>query len=305
VLWYDLVFAFSFGAALLALVGLYLRRGSSEWERLINPAAHSPGEEAVVEKRRPAGGLFRRLEQEARKAGVSLTARDFLAVAVVAGCAGFAAGAVLGGVQMGLMLSAGALVAPYVLLARAKRQRAAVLSAQLEPVLQSMAASLRAGASLAQALERAAGSAPAPARDLVRQIERAVRLGAVPSEAIEEAARTVESREWQIWAVSTAVLSRAGGNLADVYDRLVETIRDRKAFRDQLRALTAQTRMSATVVSFVPVGTVALARLMNPGYFEPMLSTWTGRVVFGMCLGSIVLGWLVIQRMLGTVPEEG
>ncbi|MEW6048183.1 MAG: type II secretion system F family protein [Bacillota bacterium] len=306
--YYNVVFALVFGAVLMLLAGLSVRRPRRDLGQIVKPAASfSAGTqaEAVVEKRRRSGGFLSRLEQEARKAGVNLKARDFVAVAVVVGCAGFVLGSLLGGTSVGLALSLGALAAPYVLLGRAKRQRAQVLSNQLEPVLMSVSASLRGGASLAQAVGRAAEAAPAPVRDVVAQIDRAVRLGATPAEAIEDASKTVDSREWLIWAVSTAVLARAGGNLADVYDRLVETVRDRKAFRQQLRALTAQTRMSATVVSLFPVGAVALVRLVNPAYYGPMLATWTGRAVFFLSLGAIAVGWLIIQRMLGGVPEEG
>lgn len=306
--YYDLVFALVFGAVLMLLAGLSVRRPRRDLGQIVKPgAAFSAGAqaEAVVEKRRRSGGFLSRLEQEARKAGVNLKARDFVAVAVVVGCAGFVLGSLLGGTGVGLALSLGALAAPYVLLGRAKRQRAQVLSNQLEPVLTAISASLRGGASLAQAVGRAAEVAPAPVRDVVAQIDRAVRLGATPAEAIEDASKTVDSREWLIWAVSTSVLARAGGNLADVYDRLVETVRDRKAFRQQIRALTAHTRMSATVVSAIVVGAVVLARVANPVYYAAMLATWTGRVVFFAALGAIAVGWLIIQRMLGGVPEEG
>ncbi len=306
-MWNNLVFALVFGAVLMLFTALNMRRPRRDLGAVIRPALGGEGEEeqAVVEQRKSRMGLLSRLEQEAKKAGVKLTARDFIAVAVITGAGGFVAGVLVAGAQAGALLSLGGLAAPYVLLARAKRQRATVLTAQLEPVLMSIAASLRAGASLAQGIERAASSAPFPIGDVIKQVDRAVKLGATPAEAVEEAARTVDSREWQIWAASTSILTRAGGNLADVYDRLVETVRDRKGFRAQLRALTAQPRMSALLVSLLPVGTVILVRLTNPAYFQPMLATWSGRALLIVSVAAIAVGWLIIQKMLGSVPEEG
>lgn len=305
-MWYNVVFACTFGALLLLMVWAWTRAPRRDWESLVKPRpvfAEEQPVQAPVRKQR--GGLFGRLEQEAAKAGVRLTGRDFLAAAVLGGSLGFTVGLLAIGVQGGLLLSALGLAGPYLLLQRAKTQRARVLANQLEPALALLSTSLRAGASLSQAVEHAAQKSPQPIRDVLAQADRAVKLGAVPAEALEEIAGTVESVDWKLWGAATSIMSRVGGNLPLIYDRLSETLRDRRAFRDQMRALTAETRASALVVSLVPVGTVALCRMINPRYFEPMLSSWVGRVLFLACLGAIGFGWVVIQRMMGTVPGEG
>ena len=305
-MWYNVVFASVFGAVLLLMVWVWTRAPRRDWEAVVKPRrAFEEVEPVQAPVRKKRGSLFGRLEQEAAKAGVRLTARDFLAAAVLAGSLGFAGGLLAMGVQAGLVFSAAGLVAPYVLLQQAKARRARVLAGQLEPALGLLSASLRAGASLSQAIEHAAQKAPQPIRDVLAQADRAVKLGAVPAEALEGIAGTVESVDWKLWAAATSIMSRVGGNLPVIYDRLAETLRDRKAFRDQMRALTAQTRMSAMVVSVVPIGTVLFCRMINPHYFEPMFGSWSGRLLFMACIGAIGVGWFIVQRMLGTVPGEG
>lgn len=245
-----------------------------------------------------------RLEAEARKAGVSIAGRSLLFIALITGAAAFTlAYALVGSLALSLAASALGLFAPRAWLSFQKKKRSAAISAQMEGALALMASALRGGSSLAQAIEQAAQSVPDPLGLEFRRADRAIQIGLSPADALTVIREHAESPDVDLMVTATQILSKTGGNLAEIYDKLAETVRERKAFRQGVKAATAQARMSGMMVSLMPVGLTLLVRVINPHYFDPMLSTTGGKLVFLGAFGLIGLGWLVVQRMFDVATD--
>ena len=132
-----------------------------------------------------------------------------------------------------------------------KRQRLLRFERQLPDTLTLLASSLRAGFSLMQGLEAVASEIADPMRRELQRVFTEVRLGRSVEDALGDAAARMESRDLE-WAVMAIRIQReVGGNLAELLDTVADTMVKRERVRRELRALTAEGRMSAIVLSII------------------------------------------------------
>jgi tight adherence protein B len=90
----------------------------------------------------------------------------------------------------------------------------------------------------------------------------------------------------------------AGGDSAEVVDRVAETVRERFDLRRLIATLTMQGRITRWVVSALPVFLLVVIRLENPHYFHPLVSTLGGKVVFGFAAVWAALGSFAIKKIV-------
>ena len=87
------------------------------------------------------------------------------------------------------------------------------------------------------------------------------------------------------------------GNLTEILDGLCCVVRERLEFYDKVKTLTAQSRVSANVLSALPFALGGLSYLLNPYYIEPLISTEIGRMVSAVAVVLVVIGFTVCRRM--------
>lgn len=200
------------------------------------------------------------------------------------------AGAALGGATVALLWAggpaavAGAIVGaigPEVALRRRLVRRGARVSDQLPDVLAGLAAPVRAGASLPQAFAAAAEEAEPPLRGVLDRTCRDLDAGVPQDEAIERFATRCGVPEAVLAARALRVGRQAGAELARVIDEVAETLRDRDRLAREMRAATAQARMSAIVVAALPV---VFLVLMSAGARDQTA------LLFGEPIGWLLLG---------------
>ena len=102
----------------------------------------------------------------------------------------------------------------------------------------------------------------------------------------------MRSEDFRWIAEAVAINQEAGGNLSDVLDQAGKTIRERNEIRRQVKALSAEGRMSALVLLLLPVGVFLLVSLFRPGYFAPLFTSVLGiaaivAAVILMTVGSL------------------
>ena len=90
----------------------------------------------------------------------------------------------------------------------------------------------------------------------------------------------------------------AGGNMAEVLDTVVETIRDRFDLRRLVKTLTAQGRMARWILSLLPAFLLVVIGLLNPTYMEPLFTSTIGRFALLFATGMVIAGSLVIKRIV-------
>lgn len=86
--------------------------------------------------------------------------------------------------------------------------------------------------------------------------------------------------------------------MAEVLDRVVETIRSRTDLRRLVRTLTAQGRMARWILTSLPVGLALFLTIVNPHYMSPLFSSTGGQVALVFAALSITAGSYVIKRIV-------
>ncbi|HEY6568290.1 MAG TPA: type II secretion system F family protein [Actinomycetota bacterium] len=244
-------------------------------------------------------GFSDRLDAELEAAGVSIRSGEFVVVSVVA----VLIGGVLGAAILGNPLLAGVVAvvcgaAPTVALRTALKRRTEKLREQLPDVLTIMASSLRAGHSFMQALDTVAREIPAPAAGEFQRLISEIRLGRPTDDALEALSERVGSGDFK-WAVLAVNIQReVGGNLAEILDNVADTLRERAQMRRQIRVLTAEGRLSAWVLTAMPLAIAGYMFIVNPEYIGLLFTTKLGLImVFGAGL-LLVAGVLWMRKIV-------
>jgi tight adherence protein B len=169
---------------------------------------------------------------------------------------------------------------------------------QLPDNLQVLASALRAGHSFTGALAVVANDSPEPARREFQRVVADEQLGVPVENSLREVARRMDSTDVEQVALLAELQREAGGNMAEVLDTVVETIRDRFDLRRLVQTLTAQGRMARWILSLLPAALGCIISVLNPGYMRPLFGTTGGRIVLVLATMMVVVGSLVIKRIV-------
>jgi tight adherence protein B len=258
----------------------YGRRGVAEEKRSLFdriPLLRLFSQKAEEEVRRR--GLLSGVNSALEQANIPLSAGEAVAggfglagvIAVLAAL--FTGNPVMGGVAfaVGILVVIGLL---NFLGGREKRR----FENQLPDTLTLISTSLRAGYSLLQAVEAVAAEAPNPtAREFGRAIVEA-RLGRQVVAALQGITTRTQSQDFE-WAVMAIEIQReVGGNLAEVLQTVSETMRQRNRLKGEIRALTAEGRISAIVLGILPFAMGGFLYASNPEYIGVLFEETFGLV---------------------------
>jgi tight adherence protein B len=193
------------------------------------------------------------------------------------------------------------LVVPLIVVGMIKRKVERLrneFAEQLPDNLQVLASALRAGHSFVGALSVVVDDAAEPSRSEFRRVIADEQLGIPLEDALDVVVRRMENRDLEQVGLVAALQRQTGGNMAEVLDRVTETIRERFELRRMVRTLTAQGRMSRWVVTILPIALLLVMSALNPNYIEPLFKETFGQVLLVLAAAMLVAGSLVIKRIV-------
>jgi Flp pilus assembly protein TadB len=199
---------------------------------------------------------------------------------------GVLAGAVIGWLTMRMSLSV-----------RILRRRSA-FSDQLPDILQLIASTLQAGFSLPQALDAVVREQGQPAAGEFSRALAEARLGARLDDGLDAVATRMESDDLHWTVMAIRIQQGVGGNLAEVLMTIATTIRERAAMRRQVRALSAEGRLSAYILVALPIIVATWLFITSGPYMRPLYTTTMGEILLGLAVGLVVIGALVMRKMI-------
>ncbi len=171
-------------------------------------------------------------------------------------------------------------------------RRLKTFEAQLPDTLQLLAGTLRAGYSLPQGLDAVADEISDPMGHELRRAITEAQLGRELEEALTGISDRLNSPDFA-WAVMAIGIQReVGGNLNELLMTVSETMIQRERLRREVNALTAEGRVSAAILSFMPPGLGFVLWVMNPDYVE---------ILFASLLGWALIGGATISALVGLV----
>ena len=191
-----------------------------------------------------------------------------------------------------------ALILPRFLYGFIKRKRLDGIVAQLPDALNMMAGSLRSGASLAIALDLVANETDPPLSQELSLLLREQKLGISLEDAMESMSKRLHLEEIDLFVSAVTISKSVGGNLAEVLERLAQTLRSKAVMEGKIKALTAQGKLQGIVVGLLPVFMGFALNYLEPEAMAPMFSTWYGWVTVGVISLLLIVGGVFIRKII-------
>jgi tight adherence protein B len=194
-----------------------------------------------------------------------------------------------------------ALGVPYLVrewVSRTLARRRNRFAEQLPDALQVIASALRSGHSLPGALAVVVESASEPMKSEMQRVVAEEQLGIPMERSLLVVAERMASRDVEQLALVSELQREAGGNAAEVVDRVAETVRERFDLKRLIATLTMQGRMSRWIVSALPIGIIIILQLENPHYLHPLLASTGGKIVFALTAAWAVAGSYAIKKIV-------
>jgi tight adherence protein B len=254
-------------------------------------AAGAAVEKVLLKRGRLAAGAA-----ALERAGMSTTLPNFVLAVGLSTVVGTVAGGVLGGLFPALLLMVAVPFGAKLLLGFRAGRRQAAFADQLDDSLQLMASSLRAGHSLLRALDSVSQEAASPTAEEFTRIVNETRVGRDLTAALDEVAARMGSDDFTWVAQAIAIHREVGGNLAEVLDTVGHTIRERNAIRRQVKALSAEGKLSAVVLMALPFGVLGFLSVTNPAYLGKFTQSPAGWAMLAAGAVMLTVGGLWLKK---------
>jgi tight adherence protein B len=243
-------------------------------------------------------GLLEVVESKLEQADLALRPAEALFVYLVGAVIVAAFAVVEGGIVWGLIALGLIIIVPPAVLNFLATQRIRKFTAQLPDCLQLLASSLRAGFSFLQGVEAVAQEVSDPMGAELRRVIVEARLGRPIEEALEDCASRMKSPDFD-WAVMAVNIQReVGGNLADLLQTVSVTMVERERLRRDVKALTAEGRMSAIVLGCLPPGLAMVFYATNPNYIRVLFTHLGGQIALGCAVFAMVVGFFWMKKVV-------
>lgn len=195
-----------------------------------------------------------------------------------------------------LALTAGALPVGYLRLKR--KRRIAAFEAQFPDALQFISRAMKAGHAFSVSLEMLHREFSQPLSGEFRRTFEEQNLGLPIDTALDKLARRMPLLDVQFFVAAVVLQKRTGGNLAEILDNLATLIRERFKLRGQIRAVSAQGRMSSMVLTAIPLVVSGILYFVNRPHMLFFLEEETGRWMALLAAGFVAVGFLVMQQIV-------
>lgn len=305
--------ALGLGLAVIVAAALGAGRAKSETERRLSAYLGGGGptggsyagvaqvtlkEQAVALSGRVVKGDFEtKISQKLSGAGSSMVAAEWIllhaAVAIGSAFIGF----VLGGPALGVLSLVVGAISPWIYLKIRHGRRLASFNAQMPEVLGLMAGGLQAGLSLPQAVDTVVREGHEPIAGELRRALIEQRLGVDIAEALEGVSIRMNSDDFAWVVMAIRIQREVGGNLAEILNTVADTLREREYLRRQVRALSAEGRLSGYILTALPPLIAGYMMVANPGYIRPLYTTAIGYAILGLAAFLLAIGGFAMSRL--------
>jgi tight adherence protein B len=244
-------------------------------------------------------GLGSDLATQLARADMKLTVGEFLAATVIIVVG---AGGVAYFLSNNILITVGACVAgffaPRIYIAIVRGRRLKAFNNMLGDTINLMVNSLRAGYSVMQAMEAVSKEMDAPISTEFGRVVQEQQLGLSLEQALDNMLRRIPSEDLDMMVTAINVQREVGGNLAEVLDAIAYTIRERIRIKGEIKALTAQSRVSGYMITAVPITLSVIIYLINPDFMSLLFTHRCGWLMIGTSIIGIVVGYVLINKIV-------
>jgi tight adherence protein B len=157
---------------------------------------------------------------------------------------------------------------------------------------------MRAGHAFSISLQMVGEEMADPLGQEYRALFNEQNLGAPLDVALRNFGTRVPLLDVRFFTSSVLLQRQTGGNLSEILTRLAYIIRERFRLKGQVKAASAHGRLTATILTLLPVGTMLGLLVVAPGYLQGMAEDSTGKWMIGGAIMAQILGNFFIKKII-------
>jgi tight adherence protein B len=197
-----------------------------------------------------------------------------------------------------LLFGACAALLPLFYVSKKRTGRIGALEALLPDALDFLARSMRAGHAFTISLEMVGNEIHEPLGQELRALFNEQNLGASLERSFQSFARRVPIPDVRFFCSAVLLQRQTGGNLSEILNRLSYIIRERFRLKGQVKAVSAHGRLTATILTILPIATLGGLMLTSPGYLDPMIGSPIGRKIIAVGIIAQIIGNFCIRKII-------
>ena len=242
--------------------------------------------------------VINRLDRTLRQADMQITVSRLLAFCLVATVmAGLASYTVLNPAAS-LVIGIVAGVLPLLHVSRQRKKRLLKFNSQLPDTLDLLSRSLGVGHAFSESLSQVGSEMPDPIAMEFRMTFEEQKLGLSLKAALDRLCDRVPIPDLRLCVTAIHIQRETGGNLAEILEKVANTIRERFKLMEDFRTMTTSARGSAWILCGLPFFLVFVLTLINPDYMKPLLYDPRGHLAILVAVILQLMGIIVIKRIL-------
>jgi tight adherence protein B len=187
---------------------------------------------------------------------------------------------------------------PWLYRKRKQNKRLAEIEEQFPEALDFLGRSLRAGNAFSVGLELLALEVSGPLKIEVQRVTRELALGANLEDAFNGLMHRVELVEVRLFVSAVLLQKETGGNLNEILAKLSLSVRERLRLQGQVKAMSGQGRLTAAVLSVLPVILMIVLRIISPHYLDSLTGDAMGRNMLAGGTVSQMIGFIVMRKII-------
>ena len=187
---------------------------------------------------------------------------------------------------------------PYFFVSSKRNKRIAALETQLPDALDFLARSMRAGHAFSISLEMVGEEIHEPLGQEFRGLFNEQNLGASLERSFANFSKRVPLPDVRFFCSAVILQRQTGGNLSEILNRLSHIIRERFRLKGQVKAVSAHGRLTATILTLLPIATLGGLMLTSPEYLQPMFENPLGKKIIAAGVVAQVLGNFFIRKII-------
>lgn len=271
-----------------------IREGRTLEERL---ALLKPPSADEVGGRLPVLG---KLTQMLRRADLTVSVAGFLSACAVLGMViftGLLMTPLLVPISAVVAVALGLLVPIAVLQSRIDRKTKALI-AQLPDALELMARGLRVGHPLNTSIASVAQEMPDPIGSEFGIIFDQINYGDDLPEAFQDFAERMDVEDLHYLSASIGIQHGTGSDLAHVVELLAKVVRSRIMLRKKVSAISAEGRISAIILSCLPLVMFGVTSVLSPTYYSSVYDDPAFVPMATLIVGLTIANALILRKLV-------
>jgi len=191
-----------------------------------------------------------------------------------------------------------AFVLPYVTLKMMRGRRHKKFGAQFPDAIDVIVRSLRAGHPVPVAVQMVGREMPDPVGTEFGMVSDEITYGADLETALRNLYFRVGQDDLPLFVTAVAIQGSTGGNLSEILGNLSTVIRQRFKMRRKIKALAAEGRFSAFILSGLPIAMFLVLQMMAPDFYGQVWNVDMTKIVLGCAGGWMAMGNLIMFRLV-------